>query len=168
MIQQLKYARTHCGPTGMWVWVVWKFGNRAQRSRAAVRLLYRILDFIIVRSWAGARIPAKVTIGERVGFVHDALGVVIHPNVQIGNDCTIYHGVTIGHVWGKNSGDPIIGDGVLIGAGATVLGPVRIGDYAAVGAGAVVTKDVPDGATAVGNPARIIPPKDDWERRPRH
>jgi serine O-acetyltransferase len=165
-LKNLRCARVHCGPIGTWAWAIWKFGNRfASRSRVLL-LVYRMLDFVVVRTWTGARIPREVTIGQRVGFVHDAQGLILHPQVVIGDDCTIYHQDTIGHLYGK-PGAPRIGNGVLIGAGAKVLGPVHIGDFVAIRANAVVTTDVPDGATVVGNPGVVRPPRDGWERRPR-
>lgn len=151
---------------GMWVWVIHRFGHN-HRGRLA-RVLYKVLDLLVVRTLAGARIPAEVTIGERVGFVHDAQGVVIHAQVTIGDDCTIYHQVTIGHVYGT-TGAPKIGNGVLIGPGAKILGPITVGDCAAIGANAVVTKDVPAGSTVVAAETRLLPPKPGWvDRGPRY
>lgn len=150
----------------MWAWAVWYFGNRFAGRNVVLRVIYSILDLCVVRLMVGARIPAAVTIGERVGFVHDASGVVIHPDVVIGDDCTIYHQVTIGHIFGK-PGAPRIGHGVLIGPGAKILGPVHIGDYAAIGANAVVTKDVPTGCTIVAATPRILPPTSVPARTPR-
>lgn len=129
-------------------------------------VLYQALVLLIVRTLAGARIPAQARIGERIGLVHDANGLILNPEVVIGDDVTIFHQVTIG----KGTNDPhhpVIGNGVMIGAGAKIIGGVTIGDYAMIGAGAVVAKDVPEGATAVGVPAQIIPPKPGWERTPK-
>ena len=76
---------------------------------------------------------------------------------EIGANCTIYHGVTLGGT-GKNTGKrhPTIGRGVTVGAGAKVLGPITIGNHVKIGAGAIVLKDVPDNCTVVGNPGRIV------------
>ena len=99
-------------------------------------------------------IPCGVEIGEGTVFAHLGLGVVLHNRTVIGNNCKIYQHVTIGS---RNSiGPPSIGNNVLIGAGAILLGDITIGDGASIGAGAVVLKDVPSGCTVVGNPARII------------
>ena len=109
----------------------------------------------IMRWLFSCDIPYKAEIGKHTRFPHYALGVVIHKEAVIGNDCVIEQNVTIGGRSGIMS-VPRIGDHVLIGAGAAILGPVIIGDYAKIGAGAVVLKDVPAYATAVGVPARII------------
>lgn len=99
--------------------------------------------------------PAS-TIGRRV-FIDHAMGVVIGETAEIGDDVLIYHGVTLGArgvVEGKRH--PTVGDGVTLGANATVLGPVSVGDHSTVGAGAVVVAEVPAEATAVGVPATPV------------
>lgn len=95
-------------------------------------------------------LPAVSFQGEGV-FIPHMNGIVVNPEARIGSNCTVFQQVTIGSfgVFDK-SGSPDIGNGVLIGAGAKVLGPVKIGDGARIGANAVVTKDVPAGATVVG------------------
>jgi serine O-acetyltransferase len=85
---------------------------------------------------------------------HGLKGIVIHRDAVLGNNVVILQNVTIGQR--NNDGHCVIGDNVLIGAGAIILGAVKIGDNAQIGAGAVVVHDIPEGATAVGNPARII------------
>ena len=85
------------------------------------------------------------------------MGVVIGETAVIGDDVTLYHGVTLGGTsWNKGRRHPTVEDGVVIGAGAQILGPITIGARAKVGSNAVVVKNVPGGTTAVGNPARII------------
>ena len=85
------------------------------------------------------------------------MGVVIGETALIGDDVTLYHGVTLGGTsWNKGKRHPTLEDGVVIGAGAKVLGPITISAGAKVGSNAVVTKPLPAGATAVGNPARIL------------
>jgi len=82
---------------------------------------------------------------------------VVGETADIGDDCTLYQGVTLGGTsWQKGKRHPTLGRGVVVGAGAKILGPITIGDGAKVGSNAVVVKDVPQGATAVGIPARII------------
>lgn len=98
-------------------------------------------------------IPICVNIGENVRFGHRGLGIVIHENALIGKNVQIMQHVTIG---AKNGYAPRIGNGVLIGAGAVVLGGVSIGNNAIIGANACVLKDVPDGAVVGGVPARIL------------
>jgi serine O-acetyltransferase len=85
------------------------------------------------------------------------MGVVIGETAEIGDDCTLYHGVTLGGTsWNKGKRHPTLKPGVVIGAGAKILGPITLGANARIGSNAVVVKDVPDGATAVGIPARIL------------
>jgi serine O-acetyltransferase len=152
------------GPLGFLVMLVYRFGNivfykvKVPGLRHLLWILYRILDILVVRAIGSAEIPAMVRIGDGLGLVHGGNGVIIAPGVVIGNNCTIYHQVTLG-VRNGYQGAPQIGDNVFIGAGAKILGPVKIGNNAKIGANAVVLNDVPDGATAVGVPARIVEAK---------
>ena len=85
------------------------------------------------------------------------MGVVIGETAEIGDDVTLYHGVTLGGTsWNEGKRHPTLGNGVVVGAGAKILGPIEIGTGAKIGCNAVVVKDVPNGATAVGIPARIL------------
>ena len=113
------------------------------------------------RFFSGIEIHPGATIGRRV-FIDHGMGVVIGEMAEIGDECTIYQGVTLGGtslVKGAKR-HPTLERGVIIGANACVLGGFTVGEGARVGSGAVVTKPVPAGATAVGNPARIILAKD--------
>ena len=108
------------------------------------------------RSWTGIEIHPGATIGRRF-FIDHGMGVVIGETAVISDDVTLYHGVTLGGTsWNKGKRHPTLGSGVVVGAGAQVLGPITVGAGAKVGSNAVVVKDVPPGATAVGNPARVI------------
>ena len=109
----------------------------------------------------GIEIHPGATIGRRF-FIDHGMGVVIGETAEIGDDCTLYHGVTLGGTsWNKGKRHPTLGQGVVIGAGAKVLGPITVGHHAKIGSNAVVVKDVPPGATAVGIPARVIEAQDD-------
>ena len=152
----------------------------AARSRWEVLTCYPGLHAIIMHRWAnacwrigftwlgrfisyvsramtGIEIHPGATIGQRV-FIDHGFGVVIGETAEIGDDCTIYQGATLGGTsLSKGSKrHPTLGRGVIIGAGAQVLGGFTVGDGAKVGSNAVVVKAVPPGATAVGNPARVI------------
>ncbi len=104
----------------------------------------------------GIEIHPGAKIGKRF-FIDHGMGVVIGETSEIGDDCTIYHGVTLGGTsWQKGKRHPSLGDNVIVGAGAKILGPISIGNQAKIGSNAVVVRDVPDRATAVGIPARIL------------
>ncbi len=104
----------------------------------------------------GIEIHPGATIGRRF-FIDHGMGVVIGETALIGDDCTLYHGVTLGGTsWNKGKRHPTLERGVVIGAGAKVLGPITLGEGAKIGSNAVVVRDVPAGATAVGIPARIV------------
>ena len=110
----------------------------------------------LVRSATGIEIHPGATIGRRV-FIDHGMGVVIGETAIIEDDCTLYHGVTLGGTsWNKGKRHPTLKQGVVVGAGAKILGPITIGRGAKIGSNAVVVKDVPAKATAVGIPARIV------------
>lgn len=110
----------------------------------------------IGRWLTGIEIHPGATIGRRM-FIDHGMGVVIGETAVVGDDCTLYHGVTLGGTsWNKGKRHPTLENGVVIGAGAKVLGPIVIGAGAKIGSNAVVVKDVPANATAVGIPARIL------------
>jgi serine O-acetyltransferase len=115
----------------------------------------------------GIEIHPGAAIGRRV-FIDHGMGIVIGETAEIGDDCTLYHGVTLGGTsWNKGKRHPTLSAGVVVGAGAKILGPITVGDGAKVGSNAVVVRDVPPGATAVGIPARIVV-GDDAQRREDH
>jgi serine O-acetyltransferase len=126
----------------------WLWGHRL---RWLARLTSHFTRFI-----SGIEIHPGATIGRRV-FIDHGMGVVIGETAEIGDECTLYHGVTLGGTsWNKGKRHPTLARGVVIGAGAKVLGPLTVGEGAKIGSNAVVVRDVPAGATAVGIPARII------------
>jgi len=114
------------------------------------------------RVFTGIEIHPGATLGHRV-FIDHGHGVVIGETAEVGDDCTIYQGVTLGgtRLYKGQKRHPTLGKGVVVGAGAKVLGGFEVGDGARIGSNAVVVKPVPAGATAVGNPARVILPHDD-------
>ena len=138
-------------------------GFKALRSHRKANWLYRHNMKFCARALSqrsahktGIEIHPGATIGRRVCIDHGT-GIVIGETTEIGNDCIIYQGVTLGGT-GKDTGKrhPTIGNGVLIGAGAKVLGPINIGNNVKVASGAVVVKDVDDNSTVVGVPGRVV------------
>jgi len=108
----------------------------------------------------GIEIHPGATIGRRF-FIDHGMGVVIGETAIIGDGCTLYHGVTLGGTsWQKGKRHPTLGDDVVVGAGAKVLGPIEIGTGARIGSNAVVVKAVPPGTTVVGVPGRLVEPID--------
>jgi serine O-acetyltransferase len=138
-------------------------------------LWYRVAHWLWQRGWrlaarllshlgrvlTGIEIHPGARIGRRL-FIDHGMGVVIGETAEIGDDCTLYHGVTLGGraprrgEFGQKR-HPTLGHGVIVGSGAQVLGPFRVGNGARIGAGAVVINEVPDGVTMVGPPARAVP-----------
>ncbi|ARP49716.1 MULTISPECIES: serine O-acetyltransferase EpsC [Caproicibacterium] len=138
-------------------------GFKAVRSyRRAHRLLENGHPFLA--RWVSQRSRHKTGIeihpGAKIGkglFIDHGMGVVIGETTEIGDNCTLYQGVTLGGT-GKDKGKrhPTLGNNVLVGTGAKILGPMKIGDNARIAAGAVVLEEVPANATAVGVPARVV------------
>ena len=122
--------------------------------------LARLLS-TLARWFTGIEIHPGATIGRRF-FIDHGLGVVIGETAVIGDDCTLYHGVTLGGTsWQKGKRHPTLGSDVVVGAGAKVLGPIEIGSGARIGSNAVVVKSVPQGTTVVGVPGRLVEPPDE-------
>ena len=110
----------------------------------------------VARKWTGIEIHPGATIGRGLIIDH-GMGVVIGETAIVGNDCHLYHGVTLGGTGKQHKKrHPTLKDGVYVGSGAKCLGNIVLGNHCKIGANAVVLIDVPDGCTAVGMPARII------------
>ena len=142
-----------CYP-GLHALVLHRWAHRCWR--AELRWLGRFISHL-GRFFTGIEIHPGATIGQRV-FIDHGMGVVIGETAEVGDGCTIYQGVTLGGtalIKGAKR-HPTLGRDVIVGANAQVLGGFTVGDGARVGSGAVVVKPVPAGATAVGNPARIL------------
>ena len=147
----LEIALTYPGVHALWTHRV-SHALWAHGARTPARVLSSM-----ARAVTGVDIHPEATIGRRV-FIDHATGVVIGQTAEVGNDVVIFHGVTLGGVAmtpGKRH--PTVGDHVMIGAGAKVLGPITVGTGVKIGANAVVVKDVPCGNVAIGVPARLLP-----------
>src|SRR5687768_649065 len=126
---------------------------------SGLKWLARFLSHLS-RWLTGIEIHPGATIGRRF-FIDHGMGVVIGETAEIGDDCTLYHGVTLGGTsWNKGKRHPTLGNGVVVGAGAKILGPIVVGEGAKVGSNAVVVKEVPAGATVIGIPARVVESQD--------
>src|SRR6186997_1764225 len=144
--------------------LVWHRAVSNRLWRGGARWLARWLSHW-GRWLTGIEIHPGATIGRRV-FIDHGMGVVVGETAEIGDDCTIYQGVTLGGTSLARGAKrhPTLGRGVIVGANSQVIGGFTVGDGARVGSGAVVVKPVPPGATAVGNPARIIQAEADATR----
>ncbi len=145
---------------GLWVMVVYRFGNwrygiRNRGLRLPFSALYKFVK-VISEILTGIDLPCEAKLGRRFRIDHFG-GIVISGDAVFGDDCIIRNGVTVGLRHTGQRGAPVIGNRVDIGAGAKILGPVRIGDDVAIGANAVVITDVPSNSIAVGVPAKIKP-----------
>ena len=145
---------------GMWVMVVyrfgrWRYGVRPAFLRKPLSFAYKFLR-MVAHVLTGIDLPCEARVGRRLRIDHFG-GIVVSGDAVIGDDVILRNGVTIGLKNTNQRGAPVIGNGVDIGAGAKILGPIRVGDGAVIGANAVVVHDIPAGATAVGIPARPLP-----------
>jgi len=167
--EDLKTYKGDWSCQGFWVMIVYRFGRwRYTIRRGWVRkpfsLAYKIL-YKIVQILTGIEFPCEVVIGKHFRIDHFS-GIVVSGYAQFGDHCVIRNGVTVGL---RNVDDPVaphIGNHVDIGAGAKVLGDIRIGNNVNIGANAVVLQDIPDDSIAVGIPAKIIPKKRDASHEP--
>jgi len=137
-----------------------RFAHRLYRARwfTPARMISQLS-----RTLTGIEIHPGARIGRRF-FIDHGMGVVIGETSEIGDDVLVYQGVTLGGT-GKDTGKrhPTIGDGVVIGTGATILGNIRIGDHVKIGAGSVVVHPVPDHSTVVGVPGRVVGDDEEFE-----
>ncbi len=145
---------------GFWALQVYRFGHLRYRFQSRlIRIPLGVLHIVLAKlaeMLTGITIGVSAKIGRRLVIEHSG-AIVVHGTAELGDDCIIRQGVTIGNRRLDDPlGAPIIGNRVNVGAGAKILGRLRIGDDAEIGANAVVLKDVPDGAVAVGIPARIL------------
>jgi serine O-acetyltransferase len=145
---------------GLWVMVVyrfgrWRYGIHNRWLRLPFSILYKILK-LLSQILTGIDLPCEVTVGRRFKIEHFG-DIIISGDTVFGDDVVIRNGVTVGLKRTNERGAPVIGNRVDIGAGAKVLGPIRIGDDVAIGANAVVLQDVPPNSLAIGVPAQIRP-----------
>lgn len=133
--------------------IAYRISNKLYKNK--LFFLARLLSQIS-RFFTGIEIHPGATIGKGL-FIDHGMGVVIGETAEVGDNVTIYHGVTLGGT-GKHKGKrhPTIGNNVIIGSGAKVLGPINIGDNVKIGANSVVLKDIEDNKTAVGIPAKVV------------
>ena len=137
------------------LWAIWHYRTAHLLWRLGLKTLARMYSNLS-RTLTGVEIHPAAKIGRRV-FIDHGMGIVIGETAEVGDDCLIYHSVTLGGTsLEKTKRHPTIGNSVLIGMGAKIIGPVTIGDHCRIGANAVVNKDVPPNCTVVGVPGRVI------------
>jgi serine O-acetyltransferase len=158
IIEDFKTYQGDFGAQGLWVMLVYRFGRwrysvRPVLVRKVFSLIYKIL-YKVIQIITGVDLPCEVEVGT--GFIIDHFGgIVVSGYSKFGDNCRIRNGVVVGLKNVEDPGAPIIGNHVDIGAGAKVLGKIRIGNHVLIGANAVVITDVPDHSIAVGVPAII-------------
>ncbi len=137
----------------------WRYGIGSRAVLLPFSLCYKVLKFFS-EMLLGTELPCEALVGRRLVIEHIG-GIVVSGDSVFGDDCILRNGVTVGLRNRGVRGSPHIGNRVDIGAGAKLLGPIRIGDDTAIGANAVVLCDIPANSIAVGIPARILPRKTD-------
>jgi len=158
--QDLRAHGGHFGAQGFWAMVVyrfgrWRYGVRPVLLRKCFSLVYHVL-YKLVQVVTGIELPCEAEVGRN--FVIDHFGgIVVSGFARFGDNCRIRNGVVVGLARIDDPCAPVLGDNVDIGAGAKLLGRIRIGNNVLIGANAVVTRDVPDNSIAVGVPAVIKP-----------
>lgn len=161
--QDLKTYEGDWGAQGFWVMVVyrfgrWRYGVRPPIIRKIFSLLYKFC-FKLVQILTGIELPCEVPVGRNFRIDHFG-DIIISGYSSFGDDCILRNGVTVGLKNVETKKAPQIGNRVNIGAGAKLLGPIRVGNNVDIGANSVVINDVPDNSIAVGIPARILAKKE--------
>ncbi len=160
ILEDLKTQREHLFALGFWALLVYRFGHarfviRNKWVRAPWTVVYCVLNKL-VEILCGISIGSTAKLGRRLAIEHHGC-IVIHGSTEIGDDCLIRHGVTMGNI---GLSDPLsaprVGNRVEIGAGAKLLGRITIGNNVIIGANAVVIRDVPDNAVVAGVPAKVV------------
>lgn len=149
---------------GVWALVVYRYGAWIRRVRIpGFSLILKAIYFLlnkIVEVVTGISIPSSAKIGSGLYIGHFG-GIFVHGRATLGSHCSIGTGVTIGTRGLGNQGVPVIGDNVFVGVGAKIIGGITVGNNVRIGANSVVLSDVPDDATVVGIPARIVKQRED-------
>ncbi|MEH2526207.1 serine O-acetyltransferase [Bradyrhizobium sp. AZCC 2176] len=157
------------GAQGFWVMVIyrfgrWRYGVRPALLRKLCSFIYKVL-YKIIQIVTGIELPCEATVGRN--FVIDHFGgIIVSGYARFGDNCRIRNGVVVGLRRVEEPVAPIIGNNVDIGAGAKVLGPIRVGDNSIIGANAVVIEDVPENSIAIGVPAIVKPRRQQSEAGP--
>jgi serine O-acetyltransferase len=157
------------GAQGFWVMVIyrfgrWRYGVRPALLRKLCSFIYKVL-YKFIQIVTGVELPCEATVGRN--FVIDHFGgIIVSGYARFGDNCRIRNGVVVGLRRVEEPAAPVIGNNVDIGAGAKVLGPIRIGDNSIIGANAVVIEDVPENSIAIGVPAIVKPRRQQSEAGP--
>ena len=160
--EDLRVYDGNWGCQGFWVMLVyrfgrWRYGVRPVFLRKIFSALYKVL-FKLVQVITGVELPCEVSVGKNFRIDHFG-DIIISGYASFGDNCIVRNGVTVGLKNIEEKVAPTVGNSVNIGAGAKLLGPIRIGNNVEIGANAVVITSVPDNCIAVGIPARFIPKK---------
>lgn len=143
------------------IMVTFRFAHRVQLTERLPKVVRGLLvtGYKVLTTWLlGVELPPETEVGPELRIIHPQ-AIVFNAGTKVGARCIVRASTTIGNVMdsdGTASASPVIGDDVEMGAGVVVIGPITIGNGARIGAGSVVIRDVPGGAVAVGNPARIL------------
>ncbi|MFC2061049.1 serine O-acetyltransferase [Elusimicrobiota bacterium] len=144
---------------GVWATVVYRFGSWNRRHKIPVLSMFLGLVYFFLNKSVEISAGISISCNARIGgglYIGHFGQIIVHPDVIMGENCNIGQGITIGTAGVGKTGAPVIGNNVYIGTGAKVLGRITIGNNVRIGANAVVIKDIPDNATAVGVPAKVV------------